>query len=162
MVATKRNPYDKKIEVKTTPAIKKPALPFGIMLLAKIMQEEFRGNKIPSVILTNSLQIAKSSSLAEKIEISATIKYFPTDIEKREISHVMEEMRKPQVQLEKLLVDFLTKNWILKAKNKPVFVKEEISYKKPFINKSNKKPVSLNQPVITKKVPIITIKKKIG
>lgn len=160
MVATKRNPYEKKIETKAL-VIKKPALPFGIALLTRIVMEEFRGNKIPSVILTNALQIAKSSTLEEKVEISATIKYAPTDLEKREISRIMEEMRKPQTQLEKLLINFLTKNWTIKAKNKLILLKKEEDYKKPFNNKVYKKPTPLPQAGNPKKIPIIIIKKKI-
>jgi hypothetical protein len=133
-----------------------PKKPFGLTVAVKVALEAIHDSVAPSsVVLSNLFFLQKTSSFPKNLDkdFFAHNKYFANDNEKKAISILLEELKKPKVDPQELLETLFAQNWTKK-------IPPKVEKSAPLKVKTNaKKPT---KKAVTKKenvTPIVTIKK---
>lgn len=117
--------------------------PFGLSLSCKIAAEAIRESVAPvSIILYNLFALQKDTVFPKNLDkhYFATLKRNPTDVEKRVISKILEDLRGPHVNTSDLLESYVKQDWVVKkapvapVQNKP---KNNINNPKNKVFKGN-------------------------
>lgn len=91
--------------------------PFGLSLSCKIAAEAIRESVAPvSIILYNLFALQKDTMFPKNLDkhYFATLKRNPTDVEKRVISKILEDLRGPHVNTSELLESYVKQDWVIK------------------------------------------------
>lgn len=140
--------------------------PFGLSLSCKIAAEAIRESVAPvSIILYNLFALQKDTAFPKNLDkhYFATLKRNPTDVEKRVISKILEDLRGPHVNTSELLESYVKQDWVIKkapvqqVSNKP---KNNINNSKNKTFKGNN-GVKNNSKHVKKEAvqPVIIVKK---
>lgn len=117
--------------------------PFGLSISVKVALESIRTNIAPtSVIICNLFYLQKQTIFPKNLDTTFfnTNKYQPTDNEKKLIVLLMEEMKKPQTDLQNLFENCFSLNWIKKIQPK---ITENEPLKKHFYKNKKSIPPSI-------------------
>lgn len=98
--------------------------PFGLSIAVGIAMKKLKeGDAPPSIVLANLFSIQKSTTFPKALDeqFFANTQYRTNDAEKKVILAMLEEMKKPNVDVKKMLTDFFTPIWVKKIAlpNKP-------------------------------------------
>ena len=129
--------------------------PFGLTLACKIAAEAIHQNIAPSsTILGNLLILQKSEHFPKELDVNFfNLSKRPfTDSEKRIISNLLPDLKKPTFQIPDILEKAIKDEWVKKI---PQFTPPVVQPKKVVQKKKNMKPVVKTQP----QAPIIIVKK---
>jgi hypothetical protein len=142
--------------------VKKIQKPFGLVLACKIAAQALHQSVAPaSIVLGNLLHLQKDSVFPKELDVHyfSVQKKASSDMEKRIIMVLLDELRKHPANVAELLEKHVQNDWIEK---KPVFNKDNASVKnksKPMHAQKHKKPV-VKKPVLKEAVaPVVVVKK---
>lgn len=136
----------------TTAAVER--LPFGLKFLVNSSTAAIKNGHIPSAVFTHAIHIARLTHMPEEINFHLN-PVLKNEQERKAVLFLIDEMKKPNVSLENLLLKNLKEIWVQKEKKEPSNTKKIMPAKKvkPKQNKA--------QPMVEKKEPIITVKKNV-
>lgn len=142
--------------------VKKIQKPFGLVLACKIAAQALHQSVAPaSIVLGNLLHLQKDSVFPKELDVHyfSVQKKASSDMEKRTIMVLLDELRKHPANVAELLEKHVQNDW---AEKKPVFNKENVSIKnkgKPMHAQKHKKP-AVKKPVVKEVVtPVVVVKK---
>ena len=137
----------------TKPEKRVDLLPPGLIKITKMALESIKNGGIPSVIIDNCLKIARAKEWPENLVL--TVISSPTDDnDKKLILSIMDNLRRPNMEAEKIIIDSLRPLWVSKPKKVLIDEKKPVkNFNKPTINKGVKKTTK------PKVVPTVIIKK---
>ena len=91
--------------------------PFGLSIAVGIAMKMFKtSNVAPSTILANLFSIQKSTTFPKDLDehFFENNQYRTNDAEKKVILAMLDEMKKPNVDVKKMLTEFFTPIWVKK------------------------------------------------
>jgi hypothetical protein len=141
--------------------VKKIQKPFGLVLACKIAAQALHQSVAPaSIVLGNLLHLQKDSIFPKELDVHyfSVQKKASSDLEKRTIMVLLDELRKHPANVAELLEKHVQNDWVEK---KPVFNNNlpAKNKSKPVHTQKNKKPVAKKVAPKETITPVVVVKK---
>lgn len=133
--------------------------PFGLTVAVKVAQEAIKNSIAPSsVVISNLFYLQKSKVFPKDLDkqFFASAKYQADDFEKKIITKLLDNFKRPQVNVQELLESVLIDGWVKKIPLKPVAKPSPINFKsqKKVANTNAKKKESISPTIVVKKAKL--------
>lgn len=117
----------------TTQKNKTDKIPFGVSIAVGIATKMIKdGNVAPSLVIANLFALQKSTTFPKQLDehFFEHNNYRTTEAEKKVILAMLDEIKKPTVNVKDMLTDFFSAIWVKKVPPEPTVSEKQAHQKK--------------------------------